>query len=386
MSFFREITDIIKYFKAAKSASDITFYSEEGIYYQNFRATIETIIKKSDLKILYITSDTNDPVWQLPSDQFEAFYINKLLSFVFPFINTKTLILTMADLDNYHIKRSTNNVNHIYMFHAINSIHMTYNEGAFDHYDTFFCVGPHHEAEIRKTEEVYQLPQRQLLKIGYSWLEDIERDYQRNYSMLSLDKPRILIAPSWNSGNILETCIDIILERCLPLNWDIVVRPHPEFIKRQPDTIKRLNETYSNYDNFTLETESASSENIKGSSLLITDWSGIGIEYAWGMGKPVIYIDTPMKVHNPEYEKIGIVPLEVRVRSKIGKVLIPEQCNKIDTEVSQLLSVDTDNTKILAKLRDEYIYNWGRSAEVGADYIIEYCQSADTQQKDKVQQ
>lgn len=386
MVLIKEIRDIVRYFGAAKTASDVTFYSESGIYYQNFKATVEAIISRSSIKILYITSDLNDPVWKLSSRQFEVFYINSLLPFIFPFINTKVLVLTMADLDRYHIKRSTNDVNHIYMFHAINSTHMTYNTGAFDHYDTIFCVGPHHVEEIRKTEEVYDLPPKRLLEIGYSWLEDIENDYQKTHAKLSLERPRILIAPSWNSGNILETCIDIILERCLPLNWDIVVRPHPEFIKRQPDTIKRLNETYSNYDNFTLETESASSENIKGSSLLITDWSGIGIEYAWGMGKPVIYIDTPMKVHNPEYEKIGIVPLEVRVRSKIGKVLIPEQCNKIDTEVSQLLSVDTDNTKILAKLRDEYIYNWGRSAEVGADYIIEYCQSADTQQKDKVQQ
>ena len=103
---------------------------------------------------------------------------------MFPFVKTKTLVMTMADLNQFHVKRSTNPVNHIYMFHAINSVHLQYNQGAFDYYDTIFCVGPHHVEEIRKTEEVYNLPSKALVEVGYSWLEEIELKYGRSQSII----------------------------------------------------------------------------------------------------------------------------------------------------------------------------------------------------------
>ena len=369
MDLFREIKYIIKYFSAAKSAIDVTFYSEGGIYYQYFRGTIEAIIKKTDIKILYITSDIQDPAWKLQGDQFESFYINKLLPFVFPFINTKTLVLTMADLDLYHIKRSTNQVNHIYMFHAINSVHMQYSQGAFDHYDTIFCVGAHHVKEIRKSEEVYNLPAKELVEVGYSWLEEIELKYGKSVTRGN----KILIAPTWSVGNILETCIETIIERLLPLPYEIIVRPHPEFIKRQGKRIKEIKDKYKSHANLFIETESSSSTNILESNILITDWSGIAIEYAWGMFKPVIYIDTPKKVHNPDYEKIGIVPLEDQIRELNGIVLKTSNCDSINVEIEKALQLKEEEQERLLNLRNKHIFNWGQSSNVAADYIINYC-------------
>lgn len=373
MGIVKEIREVSKYFSAAKTAPEITFYSESGIYYQNFRGTIEAILKRSEFNILYITSDTNDPIWKVNTDRIKIFYIKKLIPIIFPFINTKILVLTMTDLNKYHVKRSTNPVNHIYMFHAINSIHMQYNKGAFDHYDTIFCVGPHHVEEIRKTEEIYNLPTKRLIDIGYSWLEEIENNNQQFSTKQETPEEKLLIAPSWNAGNILETCIDTILEIILPTSYEIVVRPHPEYIKRHGEKVKQLHEKYSNNQNFFLETNSASTKNIQESALLITDWSGIAIEFSWGMGKPVIYIDTPKKVHNPDYMKIGIVPLEDRIRNINGTVIKPADCINIESEIIKAINNKEKNKEKLIGLRNDNIFNWGRSSEAGADYIIQYC-------------
>ena len=94
-------------FSAAKAAPDISFYSESGIYYQNYKGTIEAILDKSEFKILYITSDSEDPVWDLNDSRLMPFYINKLIPFIFPFINTKVLVMTMADLDKDAKTRET---------------------------------------------------------------------------------------------------------------------------------------------------------------------------------------------------------------------------------------------------------------------------------------
>ena len=82
--------------------------------------------------------------------------------------------MTMPDLNQFHVRRSTNSVNHIYMFHAINSIHLQYNQGAFDFYDTIFCVGPHHIEEMRITEKLYDLPPKQLIHVGYKFFSDTD--------------------------------------------------------------------------------------------------------------------------------------------------------------------------------------------------------------------
>ena len=369
MGFIKELKQVIKYFSASKSAPEITFYSENGIYYQNYRGTIESILNKSNFKILYITSDLKDPIWDENNERLLPFYINKLVPFVFPLIKTKTLVLTMADLDQYHVKRSTNSVNHIYMFHAINSIHLQYNLGAFDHYDTIFCVGPHHVKEIQKTEEIYDLSPKELIKVGYSWLEEIEI----NSINKTENNNKILIAPSWSEGNILETYLDIILDELLPLQYEIVVRPHPEYIKRQKDRIKQIQNKYDSHKNFFLEINSASTRNVQESALLITDWSGIAIEFAWGMLKPVLFIDTPKKIHNPEYKKIGIAPLEDKIRHLIGTVLEASDCKNIANEIERIFQFKNNNKEELIDLRNENIFNWGRASEVGADYIINYC-------------
>ena len=369
MGILKEMKEMRRYFSAAKSATEITFYSETGIYYQYFEGTIKAILDRSDFQILYITSDLQDPILNKEDARIKVFYINKLVPFVFPFIKTKTMIMTMADLNQYHVKRSTNSVNHIYMFHAINSTHLQYNLGAFDRYDTIFCVGPHHVKEIRKTEDIYNQPSKELVEVGYSWLEEIEL----KNSQIKSKNNKILIAPSWSDGNILETCIDTILDKILPLNYDVVVRPHPEFIKRQNSRIKKIQEKYTNYQNFFLETDSTSSQNIQESSLLITDWSGIAIEFAWGMFKPVIYIDTLKKVHNPDYEKIGIVPLEDQIRELNGTVLKTSNCDSINVEIEKALQLKEEKQERLLNLRNKHIFNWGQSSNVAADYIINYC-------------
>ena len=97
-------------------------------------------------------------------------------------IDSKLVIMTMPDLNQFHIKRSkaSKEVNYLYIFHAIVSSHMVYRKGAFDYYDTIFCVGPHHVEEIRKTEELYQLDSKKLVSIGYPIARRFYEDHQ-NY-------------------------------------------------------------------------------------------------------------------------------------------------------------------------------------------------------------
>ena len=54
---------------------------------------------------------------------------------------------------------------------------------------------------------------------------------------------------------------------------------------------------------------------------MISDWSGVAIEFALAFKKPVLFIDAPPKCKNPEYKKLNLVPIEISIRNKIGKIL-----------------------------------------------------------------
>ena len=372
MSLLKEIREIYRYFKTSKKVNAITFYSENGIYYQYYKGTINILLTKKKTSILYITSDIDDQIFKCNDENLSSFYINILVPFLFPFINTKMLIMTMPEIDKYHIKRSFNDVNHVYMFHSANSIHMIYKKGAFDNYDTIFCIGQHHVDEIRKTEKLYNLKHKELINVGYSWLEELEQLYLSTKYNYKNVKGKIIIAPSWSKGNILDSCIHTILETLMPLHYEIIVRPHPEYIKRNKDNVTLLSKKYCENQNVKVETQSSSILNILESSLLITDWSGIAIEFIWGMNKPVIYINTPKKVENPEYKKLGIVAIEDQIRKLNENVINISDIVNIDIMAKKLMRNKYSNNEETLNLKKETLFNWGRSSEVGAEYIINY--------------
>lgn len=353
----------------------IVFYSESSIYYLYFAGLIEYILDNSDYEICYITSDLKDPVFELESERFKVFYIsNLLLSFVTIFLDVKVFIMTMTDLNQFHIKRSTKNVNHIYLFHAIMSTHMIYRKGAFDHYDTIFCVGPHHVEEIKRTEEMYGLKSKELVEVGYHWLEKIHADHQefKRLHSKNIDAPlTMLIAPSWGEGNIMETCINELVSALIGVGNKVVLRPHPEIFKRNKKTISLLETKYENEPLFQLEKKLTSADSFHQSDVLITDWSGIAFEYAFGTERPVLFINTSKKVHNPEFERIGIEPIEVKLRNVLGIVLELDNINTVNLAIEKLVSNHDHYHSAIVEARENYIFNWGHSSEVGGKYILQ---------------
>ena len=116
---------------------------------------------------------------------------------------------------------------------------------------------------------------------------------------------------------------------------------------------------------------------------MITDWSGIAYEYAYTTCKPVLFIDTPMKIMNPEYEKIGIEPVNIWMRNEIGRVLKLDEIERTSETVAQMLSIADEYKTRINQFVNEYVYNLGNSAEVGGKYIISQIQKAIKEHKDQ---
>lgn len=356
-----------------KEKKKIIFYSEHGGYYPNFEGLIKELIDKHNQNLCYITSSQNDPILQTKNPKIRVFYLNKLLPFFMAFVNCKVFVMTLADLNQFHLRHSINSVHYIYVFHALVSTHMMYRYGAFDYYDSILCVGPHQIKEIRKHEELNKLKSKKLIEAGYYRLERIHQLYQnylREQQACSTSKETILIAPSWGKDNALESCGEYLIDMLLKKDYEVIVRPHPEAVKRTPDLLNSFNDKFNSNNNFKLERSVAGDESLLKADILISDCSGIALEYAFGTERPVLSLDVPKKIKNPRYKELGIEPIELSLRKKIGVVVSPKELNIIPQVIEKLINERNKYKEIISELREKNIYNFNNSSKIGAQYIL----------------
>ena len=118
-----------------------------------------------------------------------------------------------------------------------------------------------------------------------------------------------------------------------------------------------------------MDLDLSSQGTVSESDIMISDWSGAAIEYALGLEKPVISVDVPRKVNNPDYRDISHQPIEVILRSEIGEVIPTNRLSEIPAAIERLC----ENPEIwrvrMRELRERWIYNMGSSAEAMAAHI-----------------
>jgi YidC/Oxa1 family membrane protein insertase len=287
-------------------------------------------------------------------------------------MDSDVVVMTMPDLENYHIKRSyiRKDIEYIYIPHGMDSLNLTMRTGSMDHFDTVFCVGKHQKEEIEKNEIAYGLPNKKLVEWGYSLLDGMVADYNKNPHVENGVK-KILIAPSWQKDNIVDSCLEQILDNLKNSGYNIVVRPHPQHVRHRGEFMEQLKAKYENDKNIEIQTDFSSNSTVFEADLMITDWSGIAYEYSYTTKKPVLFVNTPMKIMNPEYEKIDTVPLNILLREEIGCSVNLDELDSIGIKVKELLDSSNDYKEKIGNFVNEYVYNLGTSSEVGAKYIIE---------------
>ena len=377
--FGKDENDIEKFNKLDLDERSIVFYSEGPSYYVYFEHIIKELIENSDKKICYLTSSKDDPILKNKNEKIKTFYIgnNEITKLKFFYgLKARVLIMTMPDLGHFHIKRSkVFPVHYIYVFHSMKSAYAGLRKEAFDDFDTIFCVGQYHIQEIRAIEKLYNLKQKNLIGCGYGLLDGLLKVRsslkQPNYLSKS-GKKKILIAPSWSHlkhQNLLESTGLELVKTLLDANYHVTIRPHPMTIKEGSKVIKKIKTEFEKNPDFILETNTSSFDELFSSYGLITDWSGIGYEYAFVCERPVIYFGVPQKTDSL-YEKINIVPFEISIRDKIGEIISNQNLEKLPEKIESLYGQINNFKDKIQKIRDDTISNIGKSGHVAASEII----------------
>ena len=68
-------------------------------------------------------------------------------------------------------------------------------------------------------------------------------DMLESYDVNAVNKEKtILIAPSWQKDNIVDLCLEELLDALRKSEYKIIVRPHPQHVRHMQEKFERLKE------------------------------------------------------------------------------------------------------------------------------------------------
>ncbi len=349
----------------------IVFYAEDGDSWPHFEPIVRELTGTLGRTICNVTSSPRDPVLQSRNPRILTFCIGEgtIRTSWFMSLQAGVCVMTMPDLETFHLKRSRRaEVHYAYVFHSMVSAHMIYRKQAFDHFDSVLCVGPHHIREIRAIEKMYGLPPKQLIAHGYGRLDTLMQNDKQDDTLSDLTQ--VLVAPSWGPDGLLETCGADLVRTLLAAGFRVIVRPHPMTRRKWPACVRRIENEFRNHPRLTVESGVASYVSLAAADIMISDWSGAALEYAFAYERPVLFVDMPRKVNNPEYERIDCEPLEVSIRERIGRVLSPDQLAESSQVVREMCEQSAQWRETICQAREQCVYNLGHSGRIAAEAIV----------------
>lgn len=372
----RERADYKRFFKIDNK--HLVFYSEGSGFYKYFRGAIEWLLANSDVRIHYVTSDPNDQVFEIAQSEprILPYYLGqrRLITLMMK-MDADVVVTSLGDLDNFYIKRSyvDKETRYVYMCHHMTSMTVTSTRGEYTNYDAVMCVGPHQQKELRALERYYGTKEKATPAIGYDLLDREIADYAA-MGKAPHARPEILIAPTWNYDNILDSCIDDILTRLLGHGYHVTVRPHPEYKKRYGAKLEALLERYRDVsdDELTFECDFSGHSSILEADVLMTDWSSIAEEFSFTTLKPCLFVDTTMKELNHDWREItDWVPSDVSLRNEIGVSLDPKALDGLRAAVDDMVGNPGRWADHIESVRSQMIFNLGHGGEAAGKYLLE---------------
>jgi len=363
--FFRTINIINK---IIKKNPRFVFYSENKYYIKYNYLIIKYLAKKFPFEVYYVSSDINDKILNL---NVTNVYIGRgfLLYYFFKNIHAKNIFMTTTDLNNNILKKNDNVKNYVYLFHSAMSTTHVYTSSAFDNYNVILCNGAYQLKEIKQREKIQQLAPKKLIKSGFFYFDYLDN----KLSNLNVEADEILVAPSWHKYklNFINEDFEQILENLLKLGYKVRFRPHPETMKRSYRYMNFVKEKFIN-EKFIFDDNVENFLSMQKSKFLITDNSGIFIEYLMILKRPVFFYGDFDKIHNIDLQIYkNMNPIEEIIKSNFGIIFHKHEISKIKEVID--LNIKNFNKKDINYFLDKNFYNYGKTLDFFSQNISSIC-------------
>ena len=334
------------------------FFSENKSYQKYSKPIIDVLCSEYPHQVYYFSIDKDDKINDKRVKNYFLSYL--LIKFFFNNVKTDNMFLTLTDLGNHFIKKTKNINKYIYYFHSPISTTKSYTPKAFDNYDTILCNANFQIEEIKTRENLKNLNKKDLIPTGYFYFDFLAENINPKRNDGS-----ILIAPSWNyelKNFINENFVELI-EILLNKNNKVIFRPHPEHYKRSKKILQKIQKKISN-ENFKFDNNSENLDSMEKAKCLITDNSGIAIEYVTILKRPVLYFDEFDKIHNNEFNDYSnLKTIDYKIKENFGYLFKKEDFNNIEKIINRSIEDFKNKQPILDSFINKNFANYGKTKE-----------------------
>ena len=334
----------------------IIFFSENKVYQKFTKPLIDIVCSVYPSEVYYLSIDKED---KIDNNRVINYFVNPLLiNFIFKKLKAENIFLTVTDLGNNLLKKTKNIDKYIYYFHSPVSTTKNYTSAAFDNYDIMMCNGKYQIDEIRSREHLKKLTKKKLIPSGYFYF-----DYLINNVNDRINNDEILVAPSWNKNlpnSINENFIDLI-NILIKKKYKVTFRPHPEHLKRSIKILDFIKRKFRDKSfNFDINDDNINS--MQKAKCLITDSSGIAIEYMIAIKRPVLYLNEHDKIHNSDFKDFSkFQTIDQKIKDNFGYIFENKDFDNIDYIIK---NSEINLKKKLPKLKnfiDDNFFNFGNT-------------------------
>jgi CDP-glycerol glycerophosphotransferase (TagB/SpsB family) len=137
-------------------------------------------------------------------------------------------------------------------------------------------------------EELRGTPHRELCVVGCPYL-DVLSDHIKDLPAEENRAKTVLVAPSWGANGILRRYGLKLLEPLARSSYRVIIRPHPQSIISENDTIETLRRSLDIFDTVEWNFDTENLRALSRSDVLISDFSGVIFDYAFLFERPVVY-------------------------------------------------------------------------------------------------
>ena len=160
-----------------------------------------------------------------------------------------------------------------------------------------------------------------------------------------------------------------LVPRLLEAGYRVIMRPHYQSNRQTPEVITAVRNAHAHNQRFEYIDRMGETDSILRSDILVSDWSAMALEYAWGLEKPVLFIDVPRRIRNPNWRELGIEPIESSIRGQVGEIVSPEALNGAPAAIERLLAEPERFRSRMRELRESMVFRLGHSIPDGAAEI-----------------
>lgn len=344
-------------------------FTDSKRYLTIFKPICDEMDKRGE-KLVYLTAEKDDPLLDEHYENVRTEFLgegNKAYARM-NMLKADIVLSTTPGLDVYQWKRSRDVKWYAHVLHAAGDVTM-YRMFGIDYYDAMLLSGDFQIKQVRDLEALRGLPEKEAKLVGIPHMDALRKRLLET-GPAPTHETTILLAPSWGPSSILNKYGKKMIDELIATGYNVIIRPHPQSFVSEKEMIEPLMKAYPDSDKLTWDRNIDNFDTLNKSDILISDFSGVILDYALVFDRPVIFAETSFD--NGIYDSWWLNEREwiFETLDKIGIRLTSENMKNIKELIDRGLT-DTQLAEARDKARDESWAYIGKSVENIVNYLIE---------------